>query len=138
MSDLLTVYRHQLIRSVLGTHPAMLAKEHDPVALDNICRRMADAQEALQLLWAKGYGKPDLTLAEIVRALPPKDLHSVAAVDIEPGDYFAEATLAELERRGASKPGLRLAASLFAGCAGCGYRVMCCRCDQPRKKFPGR
>jgi hypothetical protein len=71
MSDLPTVYRHQMIRAVLGTHPAMLAKEADPIALDCMSRRMADAEEAVQLLCAKGYGAPSQSLVDLVRALPP-------------------------------------------------------------------
>lgn len=70
MTDILDVYRHQVIRCVLGTHPAMLAKEHDPVGLDSICRRLANTQEAMQLLCAKGYARPNLSLVDIVRALP--------------------------------------------------------------------
>ncbi len=70
MSSILMVYRHQVIRCVLGTHPAMLAKEHDPDGLISICRRLSDAQEAMQLLCAKGYARPNLSLVDIVRALP--------------------------------------------------------------------
>jgi hypothetical protein len=67
MNDLATVCRHQMIRAVLGTHPAMLAKEADPVALDCMSRRLADATEAAQLLVANGYGWPAQSLADMVR-----------------------------------------------------------------------
>jgi hypothetical protein len=61
------VWRHQVIRAVLGTHPAMLAKEADPVALDCLCRRLADAQDAAALLVANGCGWPARTLTDMVR-----------------------------------------------------------------------
>ena len=66
MSDMI---RHQLIRSLLGTHPAMLAKEADPVALNCLCHRLADAAEAARLLCANGYGWPAQSLTDMVRAL---------------------------------------------------------------------
>lgn len=69
-TDLPTVYRFQMIRAVLGTHPAMLAREADPVALDCMSKRLADSEEAAALLVAKGYGLPNQSLAELVRALP--------------------------------------------------------------------
>lgn len=72
MPDVEDVYRHQMIRAVLGTHPAILANEADPAALDSLCRRLADAQDAAMLLAAKGYGWPSKSLTEIVRALPSK------------------------------------------------------------------
>jgi hypothetical protein len=75
MTDILIVYRHQIVRSVLGTHPAMLAKEADPVALDCLCRRLADAQEAAQLLVANGYGWPAQSLTDLVRQLLPGAKH---------------------------------------------------------------
>lgn len=82
MPDQIDVYRHQLIRAVLGTHPAMLAREADPVALDCVCRRLDDAERALQLLCAKGYGRPAQSLVELVRELPhapppPAVLHNI-------------------------------------------------------------
>lgn len=71
MTDLLIVYRHQIVRTVLGTHPAMLAKEADPIGLDCLCRRLADAQEAAELLCANGYGWPAQSLTDMVRRLLP-------------------------------------------------------------------
>jgi hypothetical protein len=68
------IYRHQIVRAVTGTHPAMLAKEADPVALDSLCRRLVDAYDAMQLLRASGYGRHSDSLASMVRALlTPKE-----------------------------------------------------------------
>ena len=70
MNDLHTIYRHQLIRAVLGTRPAILAKEADTAALDRMCQRLVDAEEASSLLCAKGYGHPSQSLADMIKALP--------------------------------------------------------------------
>lgn len=70
MSTDVTAYRDLVIRCVLGSQPAMLAREHDPASLDSICRRLADAAEAKRLLCAKGYAHPAQSLADVVRALP--------------------------------------------------------------------
>jgi hypothetical protein len=69
MSDIHTVYEHQLIRVVTGAHPAMLAKVADPVGLACMARRLADAEGVAQLLVANGHGLPSQTLSEMVRAL---------------------------------------------------------------------
>jgi hypothetical protein len=61
------VYRDQIVRAVLGTHPAMLAREADPVALDCLCRRLMDAQDAMQLMRANGFGRYSDSLADMVR-----------------------------------------------------------------------
>lgn len=71
MPDLIIIYRDVVARAVLGTRPAILAKEADTAALDRICHTLADAEVAKQLLCAKGYGSPSETLADLVRALPP-------------------------------------------------------------------
>jgi hypothetical protein len=63
------IYRHQIVRAVTGAHPAMLAKEADPVALDSLCRRLVDAYDAMQLLRANGCGRYSDSLADMVRAL---------------------------------------------------------------------
>lgn len=73
MPDVLDVYRHQMIRAVLGTHPAILAKEADPVALDSLCRRLSDAESAIQLLCANGYAWPAQSLTDLVRTLLQRD-----------------------------------------------------------------
>jgi hypothetical protein len=64
VSDML---RHQLIRAVTGEHPAVLVKEADPVALNCLCHRLADAAEAARLLCANGYGWPAQSLTDMVR-----------------------------------------------------------------------
>ena len=70
MPDLILIYRDRIVRAVLGTRPAILAKEADTAAVDRICRAMADAEEAKQLLCAKGYGFPSQSLTDLVRTLP--------------------------------------------------------------------
>lgn len=67
MADEIAVYSHQVIRVVLGTHPAMLAKVADPVGLESLCRRLSDAERALDLLSKNGYSGQPLT--ELVRTL---------------------------------------------------------------------
>jgi hypothetical protein len=69
MSDQIDVYRQQMIRAVLGTHPAILAKEADPAALESLCRRLDDAAGAIKLLCANGYGWPARSLTDLVREL---------------------------------------------------------------------
>lgn len=64
------IYRDRIVRAVVGTRPAILAKEADAAALDRICQGLADAEEAKQLLCAKGYGLPSQSLSDLVRALP--------------------------------------------------------------------
>jgi hypothetical protein len=62
------VYRDQMVRAVMGDRPAVLAKEVDTVALARFAQRLADAEEAIQLLCANGYGIPAQPLPELVRA----------------------------------------------------------------------
>jgi predicted amidohydrolase YtcJ len=69
MSGLIDTYRHQAIYAVTGEHPAVLAKIADPAALDSLCRRLADADEARQILCANGHGWPNQSLADFVRAV---------------------------------------------------------------------
>jgi hypothetical protein len=71
MPDLILIYRDRIMRAVVGTRPAILAKEADTTALDRICQGLVDAEEAKKLLCAKGYGFPSQSLADLVRALPP-------------------------------------------------------------------
>ena len=68
--NILLIYRDRIMRAVVGTRPAILAKEADTAALDRICQGLADAEEAKQLLCAKGYGFPSQSLADLVRRLP--------------------------------------------------------------------
>lgn len=70
MRDIALVYRDQMVRGVLGTRPAILAKEADVTLLDKLAQRLADAEFALELLRAKGHGHRGQTLTEIVNALP--------------------------------------------------------------------
>jgi hypothetical protein len=70
MPDVNLIYRDRIIRAVVGTRPAILAKEADTTALDRICQSLVDAEEAKQLLCAKGYGFPSQSLADLVRRLP--------------------------------------------------------------------
>jgi hypothetical protein len=72
MPDLNLIYRDQMIRAVLGTRPAILAKEADTAALDCFCQRLADAEEAIRLLCAKGYGWPSQSLVDLARAVPDR------------------------------------------------------------------
>jgi hypothetical protein len=71
MPSLILIYRDRIVRAVVGTRPAILAKEADTVALDRLCRGLVDAEEAKALLCAKGYGAPAQSLVDLVRALPP-------------------------------------------------------------------
>jgi len=71
MPNLVLIYRDRIVRAVVGTRPAILAKEADTAAIDRICRGLVDAEEAKQLLCAKGYGLPSQSLVDLVRVLPP-------------------------------------------------------------------
>jgi hypothetical protein len=82
MINLALVYRDQMIRAVLGTGPAILAREANTTALDRMAARLVDAEEAIAQLRAKGYGERGQTLVEVVRAMPaapvsPAQLHEV-------------------------------------------------------------
>ena len=68
--DLPTVYRDQMVRAVLGTRPAMLAKEADTSALNRMAQTLAENEAAVELLRAKGYGKRGMTLLDMIKALP--------------------------------------------------------------------
>lgn len=73
MPSLILIYRDRIVRAVVGTRPAILAKEADTAALDRICHGLADAEEAKALLCARGYGFPSQSLVDLVRAaLGPK------------------------------------------------------------------
>lgn len=69
MPDLPLIYRDQMLRAALGTRPIILAKEADTVTLDRFARRLADAEEAMQLLRANGHGAPGQSLPDMVREL---------------------------------------------------------------------
>jgi len=72
MPSLILIYRDRIVRAVVGTRPAILAKEADTAALDRICQGLVDAEEAKALLCAKGYGSPSQKMADLVRALPAR------------------------------------------------------------------
>jgi hypothetical protein len=67
MPDLLLIHRDQMRRAALGTRPVILAKEADMSTLDRFALRLAEAEEAIQLLRENGYGTPAQTLPEMVR-----------------------------------------------------------------------
>ena len=71
MTNVMLIYRDQMVRAVLGSRPAILAKEADTTALDRMAARLADAEEALEQLRAKGYGTRGQTLTEVVKGIPP-------------------------------------------------------------------
>ena len=64
------VYRDQMILATIGTRPAILTQTTNTALLNNLARRLADAEVALAQLRAKGYGRAGQTLVEIVDALP--------------------------------------------------------------------
>lgn len=70
MSGIHTAYRDQIVRCIVGAQPAMLSTAYDSATLDAICRRLTDAEEAMQLLCAKGYARPAQSLVDVVRSLP--------------------------------------------------------------------
>jgi hypothetical protein len=69
MPDLPLIYRDQILRAALGTRPVILAKEADTMTLDRFARRLADAEEAMQLLRANGCGTSTYSLPDMVREL---------------------------------------------------------------------
>lgn len=69
MPDLPLIYRDQMLRAALGTRPVILAKEADTATLDRLSQRLAEAEEAIQLLRANGCGASAHTLPDMVRAL---------------------------------------------------------------------
>lgn len=75
MTDIALIYRDQLVRAVIGTRPAMQAKEADPRALSRLCDRLVESEEALELARAAGYGQRGESIADVVKrliaALPP-------------------------------------------------------------------
>jgi hypothetical protein len=71
MIDLRTVYRDQMIRAVLGTRPAILAKEANTAALDSMAQRLAETEMATELLRAMGYGTRGMGILDMIKALPP-------------------------------------------------------------------
>jgi hypothetical protein len=60
-------YRDQMVRAVYGPGPVVLAKGADTAALARFAQRLADAEEAIQLLCANGCGIPSQSLPDLVR-----------------------------------------------------------------------
>lgn len=69
MPDLIVIYRDQMVRAALGTRPAILAKEADTAALARLTQRLAEAEEAIQILRANRCGTSAHSLPDMVRAL---------------------------------------------------------------------
>lgn len=64
------VFREMIVRAVLGKSPAILSPVADTEALDAMCQRLSDCEQALEIFRAKGYGKPEQSLVEVARMLP--------------------------------------------------------------------
>lgn len=74
MSNTAHIYRDEIMRATVGVRPAMLAQPVDAVALDRICQRLVDDEEAASILLHKGWAKPGQSLADVVRQLPAATL----------------------------------------------------------------
>jgi hypothetical protein len=62
-------YRDEMVRAVLGTAPAILAKTANPVVLNCLAHQLADAETAKELLRANGHGRHTDSLTDMVRTL---------------------------------------------------------------------
>jgi hypothetical protein len=62
MSITAPFYRHAIIRAVTGNRPA--------IVWNRICERLAEAERALEILRAKGHGRPGLLLHEVAALVP--------------------------------------------------------------------
>lgn len=82
MSDLPTIYRHQMIRCVLGSSLATLPKDANTTILDSLSHRLAENEMAMELLRAKGYGHRGVSIVDMVKALPPAPQAGPAVHDI--------------------------------------------------------
>jgi|KBSMisStandDraft_5_1062788.scaffolds.fasta_scaffold3194238_1 hypothetical protein len=71
MSGPIDAYRACIIRAVVGRKPIAV---EDIAALDRICQRLVEAEQAHEILRALGYGKRWNTLAELAEMVP----HSTA------------------------------------------------------------
>jgi hypothetical protein len=69
IKDAAHIYRNQIVRAVMG-RPAEGAKIANAHELNRICLHLAENEDALSVLVAKGYGGPDMSLVEAIRALP--------------------------------------------------------------------
>jgi hypothetical protein len=66
------VYRDQIIRAVTGNKPAMVFHVTNETALMDFCRRLAEAERALSVLRARGWGSPGMQLHEVAALVPTK------------------------------------------------------------------
>jgi hypothetical protein len=66
-------YRDQIIRAVTGGKPAMVFHVVDETALRRLCERLTEAEQAVEMLRAKGYGHPGLLLNELAATIPNKE-----------------------------------------------------------------
>ena len=82
MSDLPTIYRHQMIRCVLGSSLATLPKDANTTILNSMAHRLAENEMAMELLRAKGYGQRGASIVDMVKALPPAPQAGPAVHDI--------------------------------------------------------
>jgi hypothetical protein len=60
-------YRDLIIRAVLGSDPAMIAQVADGKTLDALAHTLAEAENAVSCLRAKGYGVPGMSVAATAR-----------------------------------------------------------------------
>lgn len=69
MSDIAYIYRAEILRAVFGPN-AIAAKAYDLHRLNAIAARLAESEQAMEILRAKGYGKTGMTLVEVIRSVP--------------------------------------------------------------------
>jgi hypothetical protein len=63
-------YRDMIVRAVLGADPAMSAQVADHETLDAIAGQLVQAEEAVSVLRAKGYGVHGMSVAATARLVP--------------------------------------------------------------------
>lgn len=66
----ITCYHDQVVRAVTGKKPAMVFHVADKTTLRRLCDRLAEAERAVEILRAKGYGRPGLLLHEVAALVP--------------------------------------------------------------------
>lgn len=66
------IFRDQIVRAVTGGQPAMVFHVVKEAALGDICDRLVEAEQALSVLRAKGYGKPGMLLHEVAALVPER------------------------------------------------------------------
>lgn len=69
MSDIAYIYRAEILRAVLGPKWSAIGV-HDMARLNDISCRLAESEQAMEILQSKGYRKPGMTLVECVRGIP--------------------------------------------------------------------